>query len=74
MDNLEVPTVGGSVTVPYLTSRLRGVLPEESTIAIEAVTNAITVIHHLQLTKVRRRVRRNLGDLGKVVSVVNHVA
>lgn len=50
--DLEVPSPEGIVTVPYLSSRLRQHLPEDSTIVIEAVTNAIPIIHHLNLTKV----------------------
>lgn len=50
--DLEVPSPEGIVTVPYLSSRLRQHLPEDSTIVIEAVTNATPIIHHLNLTKV----------------------
>jgi thiamine pyrophosphate-dependent acetolactate synthase large subunit-like protein len=50
--DLEVPTPEGTVTVPYLSSRLRQHLPDDSVIVIEAVTNAIPIIHHLNLTKV----------------------
>jgi len=48
----EVPSDDGVVRVPYVMSRLRNYLPEQSTLVIEAVTNAIPVIHHLNLTKV----------------------
>jgi thiamine pyrophosphate-dependent acetolactate synthase large subunit-like protein len=50
--DLEAPSPEGTVTVPYLSSRLRQHLPEDSVIVIEAVTNAIPIIHHLNLTKV----------------------
>lgn len=50
--DLEIPSPEGIVTVPFLSSRLRQHLPEDSVIVIEAVTNAIPIIHHLNLTKV----------------------
>lgn len=50
--DLEVPSPEGIVTVPYLSSRLRQHLPDDTVIVIEAVTNAIPIIHHLNLTKV----------------------
>jgi hypothetical protein len=50
--SLESPAVHGIVRVPYFVSRLRRYLPESTTVVMEAVTNAIPVIHHLNLTKV----------------------
>ena len=41
-----------SLESPYFVSRLRRYLPESTTVVMEAVTNAIPVIHHLNLTKV----------------------
>jgi hypothetical protein len=52
--SLEVPAGDGIVRVPHLISRLRESLPQNTTVVIEAVTNAISVIHHLNLTKVCR--------------------
>lgn len=48
----EAPSDDGIVRVPYVMSRLRDYLPEQFTLVIEAVTNAIPVIHHLNLKKV----------------------
>lgn len=48
----ESPSDDGVVRVPYVMSRLRNYLPGQTTLVIEAVTNAIPVIHHLNLTKV----------------------
>lgn len=48
----EAPSDDGIVRVPYVMSRLRDFLPEQFTVVIEAVTNAIPVIHHLNLKKV----------------------
>lgn len=49
---LESPPKGGIVTVPYLTSRIRELVPQDTTFVLEAVTNAGHLIHHLNLTKV----------------------
>ncbi|KAM6505371.1 hypothetical protein FSOLCH5_014591 [Fusarium solani] len=51
LSSLETPAEDGIVRVPYFISRLRQSLPENTTVVIEAVTNAISVIHHLNLTK-----------------------
>lgn len=53
LQSLESPPDGNIVTVPYLTSRLRQIVPENTTFVLEAVTNAGHLIHHLNLTKVR---------------------
>lgn len=50
--SLESPSDDGIVTVPYLTSRLRELVPQDTTFVLEAVTNAGHLIHHLNLTKV----------------------
>lgn len=52
MHNLESPTEDGGVSVPYLASRLRVSLPQDTIYVLEAVTNAGHLIHHLNLTKV----------------------
>ena len=54
MRSLETISPGGPIMVAYLMSRLRTLLPPDTTIMIEAVTNALSVIHHLNLTKVSR--------------------
>lgn len=48
----EKPTDDGVVSVPYLTSRLRSMLPQDTIYVLEAVTNAGHLIHHLNLTRV----------------------
>lgn len=53
LQSLESPSDENIVTVPYLTSRLRQLVPENTTFVLEAVTNAGHLIHHLNLTKVR---------------------
>lgn len=50
---IEAPSEDGVVSVPYLASRLRDSLPENTIYVLEAVTNAGKLIHHLNLTKVR---------------------
>jgi hypothetical protein len=52
LQSLEEPLEQNIVTVPYLTSRLRQLVPEDTTFVMEAVTNAGHLIHHLNLTKV----------------------
>lgn len=52
LQDLETPSKDGVISVPYLTSRLRDTLPQDTTYAIEAVTNAGTLIHHLNLSQV----------------------
>lgn len=49
---LELPSEDGVVSVPYLASRLRDCLPQDTIYVLEAVTNAGHLIHHLNLTKV----------------------
>lgn len=49
----ESPSEGDIITVPYLTSRLRQLVPDDTIFVMEAVTNAGPIIHHLNLTKVR---------------------
>jgi hypothetical protein len=52
LQSLEKPSEDGVISVPYLTSRLRDMLPKDTTYAIEAVTNAGILIHHLNMTEV----------------------
>lgn len=60
---LETPSEDGIVTVPYLTSRLRELVPQDTTFVLEAVTNAGHLIHHLNLTKVWQTPRGLLAQL-----------
>uniref|UniRef100_A0A0B7KBA4 Uncharacterized protein n=1 Tax=Bionectria ochroleuca TaxID=29856 RepID=A0A0B7KBA4_BIOOC len=62
--SLEVPAGDGIVRVPHLISRLRESLPQNTTVVIEAVTNAISVIHHLNLTKPGSLLGTGAGGLG----------
>ena len=48
----ESPSPDGVLKLPYFLSQLRERLPDNFSIVLEAVTNAATVIHHLNLTKV----------------------
>lgn len=50
--SIESPLKDGTVTVPFLSSRLRCHLPKSTVFAVEAVTNSGTIIHHLSLTEV----------------------
>ena len=50
--SLESPPGKGVISVPYLTSRLRQHVPQDTTFVMEAVTNAGLLIHHLNLVKV----------------------
>ena len=52
LSDSEKPTNDGVVSVPYLTSRLRSMLPQDTIYVLEAVTNAGHLIHHLNLTQV----------------------
>lgn len=52
LDSREVILPGGPIKVPYLMSRLRKLLPQDTTIVLEAVTNALPAIEHLHLTEV----------------------
>jgi ribosomal protein L18E len=52
LSSLEAPREDGIVSVPYLASRLRVSLPQNTIYVLEAVTNAGHLIHHLNLTKV----------------------
>lgn len=49
---LESPSDDGVIRVPYLASRLRHHLPQDTVFVLEAVTNAGPLIHHLHLTQV----------------------
>ncbi|WAO91411.1 Pyruvate decarboxylase [Fusarium falciforme] len=60
----EVPAGDGIVRVPYFISRLRESLPQNTTVVMEAVTNAIPVIHHLNLTKPGGLLGSGAGGLG----------
>ncbi|CAI7655532.1 unnamed protein product [Penicillium discolor] len=61
---LESPSEDGVVSVPYLASRLRDSLPQDTIYVLEAVTNAGHVIHHLNLTKPGSLVASGAGGLG----------
>lgn len=50
--SLQSPLEDGVISVPYLTSRLRQHVPQDTTFVMEAVTNAGLLIHHLNLVKV----------------------
>lgn len=50
--SLESPSDDGVIRVPYLASRLRHLLPQDTVFVLEAVTNAGPLIHHLHLTQV----------------------
>lgn len=52
--DLETPSEYGIVSVPYLASRLRTSLPQDTLFVLEAVTNASHLIHHLNLTMVSK--------------------
>jgi hypothetical protein len=52
--SLQSPPEDGTISVPYLTSRLRQHVPQDTTFVMEAVTNAGHLIHHLNLVKVGR--------------------
>ncbi|KAJ5196274.1 hypothetical protein N7449_006753 [Penicillium cf. viridicatum] len=54
LQTFESPLSDGVVSVPYLASRLRDSLPQDTIYVLEAVTNAGHLIHHLNLTKRRR--------------------
>ncbi|KAH7137813.1 putative thiamine pyrophosphate enzyme [Dactylonectria macrodidyma] len=64
LSSLEAPAGDGIVRVPYVISRLRQSLPENTTVVMEAVTNAIPVIHHLNLTKPGTLLGTGAGGLG----------
>ncbi|EIT72910.1 thiamine pyrophosphate-requiring enzyme [Aspergillus oryzae 100-8] len=49
---LESPSQDGAIRVPYLASRLRHHLPEDTVYLVEAVSNAGLIIQHLNLTQV----------------------
>ncbi|CAG8153099.1 unnamed protein product [Penicillium nalgiovense] len=61
---LELPSEDGVVSVPYLASRLRDCLPQDTIYVLEAVTNAGHLIHHLNLTKPGSLVASGAGGLG----------
>ncbi|KAJ5122196.1 Thiamine pyrophosphate enzyme C-terminal TPP-binding [Penicillium atrosanguineum] len=63
LQSLESPSES-IITVPYLTSRLRQIVPEDTTFVIEAVTNAGHLIHHLNLTKPGALLGSGAGGLG----------
>ncbi|KAJ5467108.1 Thiamine pyrophosphate enzymeC-terminal TPP-binding [Penicillium sp. IBT 31633x] len=64
LQSLESPSEDGVVSVPYLASRLRESLPENTIYVLEAVTNAGHLIHHLNLTKPGSLVASGAGGLG----------
>ncbi|KAI9154773.1 NAD-dependent aldehyde dehydrogenase [Paramyrothecium foliicola] len=64
LSSLETPADDDIVRVPYFISRLRYYLPENTTVVMEAVTNALSVIHHLHLTKPGTLLGTGAGGLG----------
>ncbi|KAJ5160093.1 uncharacterized protein N7482_007097 [Penicillium canariense] len=62
--HLQSPQEDGVISVPYLTSRLRQHVPENTTFVLEAVTNAGPLIHHLNLVKPGSLVASGAGGLG----------
>ncbi|KAK1765326.1 thiamine pyrophosphate enzyme, N-terminal TPP binding domain-containing protein [Phialemonium atrogriseum] len=64
LDSREVISPGGPIKVPYLMSRLRKLLPQSTTIVLEAVTNALPAIEHLHLTEPGSLYATGAGGLG----------
>ncbi|KAK4860751.1 hypothetical protein LT330_004482 [Penicillium expansum] len=64
LQTLESPSDDGVVSVPYLASRLRDSLPQDTIYVLEAVTNAGHLIHHLNLTKPGSLIASGAGGLG----------
>ncbi|KAJ5478839.1 Thiamine pyrophosphate enzymeC-terminal TPP-binding [Penicillium desertorum] len=64
LQTLESPSEDGVVSVPYLASRLRDCLPQDTIYVLEAVTNTGYLIHHLNLTKPGSLVASGAGGLG----------
>ncbi|KAJ5568433.1 Thiamine pyrophosphate enzyme C-terminal TPP-binding [Penicillium hetheringtonii] len=64
LKSLESPPQEDVITVPYLASRLRDQLPQDTTFVLEAVTNAGHLIHHLNLTKPGSLLGSGAGGLG----------
>ncbi|KAJ5453096.1 Thiamine pyrophosphate enzyme C-terminal TPP-binding [Penicillium cf. griseofulvum] len=64
LQTLESPSENGVVSVPYLASRLRDCLPQDTIYVLEAVTNAGNLIHHLNLTKPGSLIASGAGGLG----------
>ncbi|KAE8308095.1 hypothetical protein BDV41DRAFT_583891 [Aspergillus transmontanensis] len=61
---LESPTQDGTIRVPYLASRLRHHLPDDTVYLVEAVSNAGLIIQHLNLTQPGTLVGSGAGGLG----------
>ncbi|KGO72453.1 Thiamine pyrophosphate enzyme, C-terminal TPP-binding [Penicillium italicum] len=64
LQTLESPSEDGVVSVPFLASRLRDSLPQDTIYVLEAVTNAGPLIHHLNLTKPGSLIASGAGGLG----------
>ncbi|OKP10715.1 Benzoylformate decarboxylase [Penicillium subrubescens] len=62
--SLQSPPEDGVISVPYLTSRLRQHVPQDTTFVMEAVTNAGLLIHHLNLVNPGSLVGSGAGGLG----------
>ncbi|KAF2424241.1 putative thiamine pyrophosphate enzyme [Tothia fuscella] len=60
----ESPCTSGTLKLPYFVAQLREALPKKHSIVIEAVTNAITVLHHLNLTEPGSLYGSGCGGLG----------
>ncbi|KAF3385597.1 Benzoylformate decarboxylase [Penicillium rolfsii] len=62
--SLQSPPEDGVISVPYLASRLRQHVPQDTTFVLEAVTNAGPLIHNLNLMKPGSLVGSGAGGLG----------
>ncbi|KAJ5713578.1 uncharacterized protein N7483_010759 [Penicillium malachiteum] len=64
LSSLEAPTGVSRTTVPYLASTIRRLVPQNTIYVLEAVTNAVPLIHHLNLTRPGSLVASGAGGLG----------
>ncbi|KAE8378267.1 hypothetical protein BDV26DRAFT_304392 [Aspergillus bertholletiae] len=64
LQGLESPSQDGVIRVPYLASRLRQHLPDDTVYLVEAVSNAGLIIQHLHLTLPGTLVGSGAGGLG----------
>ncbi|KAJ5690147.1 Thiamine pyrophosphate enzyme C-terminal TPP-binding [Penicillium macrosclerotiorum] len=64
LQSSQFPADDGSISVPYLTSRIREHVPQDTIFVMEAVTNAGLLIHNLNLVKPGSLVGSGAGGLG----------
>ncbi|KAJ6023942.1 hypothetical protein N7540_004739 [Penicillium herquei] len=64
LGSLEAPVGVSRTTIPYLASTIRRLVPENTIYVLEAVTNAVPLIHHLNLTRPGSLVASGAGGLG----------